>query len=796
MSQGAYSLKASRSSTSTEPACAGARSVAAAKRADLQKGSRVRGCIALMLAAVAGACAPVGEIGRPEAALPGTVLSRMWEPSVLRLEETETRHLDFSSAADHRALGEGWDDRLIHDGQWIWSTSIDSEVVFEVLRPRDRILAFVAGQHHAPPFGPQSITVVWNTTPLGVCRFSEKDGWTPRTFQFVVPEKAQVKGRNTLRFLSRFAVSQRSFSADGTGDPRRRSFRLSTVHFVDDEAELSVGAAVAARRSTFGDGTISQPPATLLRFPFQVPAGRTFFTLDAPPGAVIRVAWDYGAGPRERVIRARGVDAASRPLQVDLSPIAGQYAELIFDTSEADWAGEDVVWLRPILWNDGSDTTGARADVPAAPDFSGVRNVVLVLLDAMRADAPGFGGNPRKPSPFLDSLAASGLRFARAYAQGSYTYTSTASLLTSRNAIQHGVRGYPQRLAESVVTTPQHLSQSGIYTGCIAENPNVGTDLGVDRYFDFYQAAVPDFEGGSRTTPRERAATLAALEFLERHKDRPFFLYLHYVPPHSPYSAHNPHASSYTIDPAPGIPPDPEPMKEVNRGERPAPREAVLQLRARYDENMRMADEIVRELCAGMAQLGYGPETVLIISADHGEDLGEHGRFGHGTTVYETALRIPLLVVRGPQPSGPAVLRHDPVRSIDILPTVCALLGIDPPEGISGKSVLAPPAATSDTSIVAHALSDHPLPLEAFVTPRYKLIRDSGSCVTEVYDLLLDPGEKVNLATRSPALTHRLLAEAEAWRARQEASAVLPTSGEGAMDSEKAKQLEALGYVQ
>jgi arylsulfatase A-like enzyme len=333
---------------------------------------------------------------------------------------------------------------------------------------------------------------------------------------------------------------------------------------------------------------------------------------------------------------------------------------------------------------------GAAAAAPAPP------NVLLVVLDAARADRLTPYGYGRPTTPALAALAAEGALFERHYAAGTDTYSSVPRLLSSRPLslpLFHAAlsaEGARPETAESLRwepdagyrLLPRALSAAGWRTALVSAHPAMDPSSALGRAFGDVLEASP-------LEPPAAAAALAASWLRENAKDGPFFLYVHLMAPHGPYPP----------DPAAGpLAPPETPGLEAVRRRMSAPLDVsaaswsaaeLAVLSSLYDAKLRAADGAVAALLAELDRLGLAQDTLVAVTADHGELLGEHGRILHGGPAYEELLRVPLLL-RYPR-AVPARRRSAALTSaLDLAPTVLDYCGVRP-EGASfaGRSLRA-----------------------------------------------------------------------------------------------------------
>jgi len=404
-------------------------------------------------------------------------------------------------------------------------------------------------------------------------------------------------------------------------------------------------------------------------------------------------------------------------------------------------------------------------------------HLVLVVIDALRADHLHCYGYRRKTSAAFDRLASEGVRFERVYSQASWTRAASASLLTGRYPSSHGCLGREGLLGEQEVTLAELFGPAGFQTAGFVANPNFRRRFGLAQGF---QTWVELFVG--QKMPQLIPATevnRALRGFLERRSSgRPLLLFLFYLEPHAPYA-----------------PPAGLAQRFLPRRRQPGHREV---LRARYDGEVVAVDQAFAELRAELERRGLWNESLVVVTSDHGEELGERGSYGHGHSVFEEQLLIPLILAGPALPKGAVVTA--PAQQIDLLPTLAALFGIEPPPGLEGRSLLplieagaAAKASSIDRPIfVEQTLGE--VHFEALVAGRWKWIHNFRHDNDSFFDLEQDPGERVNRVAQDPGRAAALRERAERLRARARAAAH-GAPLEQPLTPEERRQLEALGYL-
>lgn len=429
-------------------------------------------------------------------------------------------------------------------------------------------------------------------------------------------------------------------------------------------------------------------------------------------------------------------------------------------------------------------------------------NVLLIVLDTLRADRLGAYGSTRGLTPFLDELAASGVVFENAYAASSWTSPSIASLFTSRHPVQHGVVGFESVLGEGEATLAESLRALGFTSGGFSANFRIAEALGYGQGFDVWRAYLtsPDErEAGPKVPARYvRQQALAWLSSVwDREAPRPVFLYVHFMEPHSPYD-----------------PPDPVRERIVPRA---SPEEAdtanallvglrfgdlsdqqVALLAELYDAEVATLDAELRTLFGELRATGFLEDSIVVVVADHGEEFREHGMLLHGITLFEPGVRVPLLLVGPGLDAGRRVAQ--PVSLLDVAPTLLDLLGAPAQEPFEGRSLLPQVRGQADDVPPRDILLDlapKPDPKEVRTHSR-GLVRGSRKLLVDpdgrsrVFDLARDPAELAASGVKSEV--SELVAALESERAELESRAGAPVPA-AQLDAKTRDDLRALGYL-
>lgn len=395
-------------------------------------------------------------------------------------------------------------------------------------------------------------------------------------------------------------------------------------------------------------------------------------------------------------------------------------------------------------------------------------SIVLITLEATRADRMGFLGSRAGLTPTLDRLAREGLVFENAYAQSPATVPSHASLLTGTYPQFHRVTGAGIPLAASLPYLPDLLRARGYRTaafvGSLTLDPQSGFAPGFDRGLEVYGAGFrfPQAGEGRYSTVERRAGEVVAraVSWLARGPRAPFFLWLQLNDPHAPYEPPAPFAARFRS--------------------------------ARYDGEVASADAALSKLLAALRQHKVYDEAVILVVADHGESLGAHGEDTHGIFLYDETLRVPLLLkLPKSQMAGKRLAAR--VRLVDVAPTLLEAAGLPVPPAMQGQSLLRI-ARSPGVDQPASALGDSPRldfgwsALESWRAGRYLLVRAPAP---ELYDLTSDPGATRNLAQSSKAVFDTLASQLESFDRRVQGG----VSQEARLSSSELQKLASLGYV-
>jgi arylsulfatase A-like enzyme/tetratricopeptide (TPR) repeat protein len=396
-------------------------------------------------------------------------------------------------------------------------------------------------------------------------------------------------------------------------------------------------------------------------------------------------------------------------------------------------------------------------------------NLVVITLDTTRADRIGAYGARDIETPALDRLADEGVLFEQAVSAAPLTLPAHSSIFTGRYPPEHGVRdngGF--FLAPDQTTMAELLKARGYKTGAFVAAYVLAAKWGINQGFDTY---VDDFD-----LSQTRALSLSAIQrpanevldqalpWIEQAASAPFFAWIHLYDPHSPYRPPEPFAARYKDHP--------------------------------YNGEIAFVDSQISRLITVLRTRNLYERTVVVVMGDHGESLGEHGEAAHGFFVYNSVTHVPF-IVRTPFSLTAHRRVADPVRSVDVLPTVLDLIGAPSAAGISGVS-LVPLMTGAKTELGLDAYSEAMYPLHhygwsdlhALRSGRYKVI---DAPRPELYDVDRDPAETINLFGDRRVLGDRMIGQLRTIESGfTRTAAAMPAAD---VDPEARERLAALGYV-
>ncbi len=690
----------------------------------------------------------------------------------------------FGAAAAEQNQEHGF---LAADGRFAWAQR-RPDVVFRLATVEPRIALLDASL----PAGLQEQTakVTLNGAAIGTLELRGRR----RRYRIDLPEAQQRVGANQLSFVFR----QVTMPSDPDAPRLAAGFHSLTVGAASSAPllELLASDAPPPLSSEEQEGV----PAILQAGPTSV-----HYVMEARPGAELRFTPGLNGGARALGSRVRlsvrvesegsparelwsaEVSGPAREVVVGL-PFSGPgplRVSLQVEGPHHAWA----VWRAPrVVMPDGAAPTPEPRRAPTPAGLANL-NVVTIVLDAGGAAHFGCYGYTRATTPEIDRLAREGILFEQVFTPAVFTLSAMASVWTSQYHEQHHAgAAYDAALPRESPTLAEVLSAQGIHTSSLVANGMAGRGLGLDRGFNDYLRVPSPYD----------ADTLAemAMPLFQASRTGRFFAYLHFREPHFPYDPGPPYVTMF----GPDAPLGREQRTEmywtntVNARRVAATTEERAHLVRLYDGNLARADHAIGELRKALEAAGLWERTAVIVTADHGEALGEHGFIGHNEQLYDESVHVPLVIRL---PGGPAGRRVAGLADLlDLAPTIAEILGVRGQEGqrgFQGRSLLSriEGGAPHDFVVTRNA---GPRPQYAWRDLRFKLILNTRYGNQELYDLKQDPSEQEDIRERRPLLAslyrQRLLAWIETHRSNRVAHGKATV-----LTKEEMENLKALGYL-
>ncbi|MBI2896819.1 MAG: sulfatase [Deltaproteobacteria bacterium] len=705
--------------------------------------------------------------------------------------------MDFGTPARQKYSMGGWKsgwegDSDINGVSFTYASTNVSRVFFHWDHEGPATLVFRLRRH-----GSKNVSVYLNDQPIEGIRM-EEDGW--HEHRLAVPAEKIRRGDNRmlLRWNGVTEVGRGIQAAAAVdtirvipGAPDAAASAPTPILYSDLVSEMRIGGDE--------ESVIAVRPPTTLSYYLEVPArAKLGFRVGVEgPGALAAkvMVTAQGESPRQAWgARIRGGARSSwQEVLVDLAPFTGKIVRLDLVADGQDAAEARLGWAGPRL-------LGPRAPSPRS-GATKAKNVVVLLEDTTRADALSpWNKSTRVRTPALDRFSQEGIVFERAAAQESWTKPSVASVLTSLYPETHQAKTFDARVPQSVQLVSEIFREAGYRTCAMIANGYVSDRFGFDQGWDLYRNFIRD------NLPTHAQKTFGdSLQWIEQNKDRPFFIYIQTIDPHVPYDPPDEFLRLYDAAPYSGTVDQRRTADQLTdfKSKRlqfdPRDRE---RLRALYDGELSYHDKWFGHFLDRLRQLDLLSNTVIVYTSDHGEEFFDHGSVGHGHTLYQELLHVPL-VVRFPGAIQGGQRVADPVELVDIVPTVLEMTGHEVHQEAEGRSLVpylrggraeGPPVAFSEF------LEDR-----RSVTARgWKMVFRGGG--TTLFDLGSDPGETRDASDAAPiALRYLRIMLGQFlgspnkrtwWAATAEGAGARFEQERVEVDDTTREQLRALGYAQ
>lgn len=584
---------------------------------------------------------------------------------------------------------------------------------------------------------------------------------------------------------------------------------------------IAAGVAWQGLGEIYRETLVTHAPDTL-RLPLTVPARpRLELALGSlDEGAItFRVEIAKNGGNGVTVLEKR-IDSPGKwhETGVDLDAYAGTDVELRLSL-QGSQEGAIGLWGSPTIYSRQPSETAKGS--PQKP-----RGVILILTDTLRGDSLDVQGYGRQTGPAMSAFAAEGVRFAAAQSEVTWTKAALPGILTSLFPNSHGVVGFDDRLPASATTLAEVYRQAGYATMSLTSVFFAGRMSNLHQGFEVVHEAASLPPGRSSKTAKPYIERL--MPWLKEKRELPFFVFLHLYDPHYPYMPEEPfdrmwadptateqqklwqqQTRAYIGDPllrAVGMPSRSE-LEQATVD----PDKFIGQWRGWYDGSVRGMDDELGRLFAFLEQEGMEDEVLVALVSDHGEEFLDHDRTFHGQSLYSELTHVPMMLrLPGSLPAGKVI--ETPVQTLDLMPTLLVLSGLETPAKAQGRSLLplirgeqerVRPVFSVKPATTGDALTPPPRSLEAYAVTYegWKLIHNVAGRDErpefELFRLPEDQHNRRNVAAEHPAEVERLAKLIADWRKKVDAER-LPTNEEAAvaLSDEELERLRSLGYIQ
>lgn len=648
--------------------------------------------------------------------------------------------------------------------------------------------------------GTGALTPYVNGTAVQSVFFDEGGGWQEVTMSLPAVETQAGDNQLLLVFGDTTVVDGEPTAAEvdwlrvargaGAGDDGFEPPRFARL--VDE-----VTVAGEARRA------LTLPRPVSVAWHVSVPPGGKLGTSVAGLGSAtasgsveVVVTPEGGTG---KTVASTAVSAGWQDLVADLSELGGQVVRLELRATPAEGGGGRIAFGEPAIWAALAGPTDAVSDRKP-------KHIVIVLTDTLRASKLKiYNPDSRVISLVIDRIAEEGVVFEQAQSPAPWTKPSVASILTGLHPMTHGAKTQAAVVPDSARFLGEHLKSMGWSTAAFIGNGYVSDKFGFDQGWDRYRNFIR--EGADTDAPN---IYREAGDWAEQHKDDKFLLYVHTIDPHVPYDP--PQEDLERYDPRPnydGIV-KPRSTGDLLAKAKKNPPLVVFsesdkrRLEALHDGEITQHDVEMGKFIDRLVRLGIWDDTLFVFVSDHGEEFEEHGSWGHGHSVYQELLQVPLVMrFRGGIPAGVRV--PSSVSTMDISPTVLEVAGLAPLPNAEGRS-LVPLFRGGRFDVPAVAFSEWGDNRRVAVAGPWKFIL-RGNLTTAMFDLSADPGEQNQLDVTDFPIAGRYtrILQGQFLGASDRANWFASEQGEGQrlvgegqetqMDAATCEQLKALGYV-
>jgi len=721
------------------------------------------------------------------------------------LEETERIDIGDPNAA--LFFSQGWS-KLEKEG--VWATSLTSEIKFYTFLPhKKQEIVFTCHPFTYPNSPPQTIEVRLNGEYIDKQRLEKEE----KEYSFVLSEQLLRKGENILTLGFNYAKSPLE---TGKGkDKRNLAVWFRSIHF---PAKGSYGQHVFLKDDVIYFTPLSQinyylklPRTARLQFEFEV-EGTMLDRMRSDLNLEVSTTEEGEQAEEVFKLNLSDLSEKKKKCDVDLGQHAGKIIRLSFNlNSQGEGTLTDLAQvygkMSKLLIRGEKKPPPVEKDRPQpAGDLERIAktNLIIAILDAVNPGYMSCYGCEEKTTPFIDNLAQEGIIFTRAFAQASWTLPSTVSLFTSFHPLSHKVWSRERRLADKAFTLAEALKEKGFKTCGMTANASASSVYNLFQGMD-EEIELFDWEEDKLKSQKRLKVIWAedfvepAREWISRNKGEQLFMYIHFLQPHTPYnpppSFLDEKAQSYSgpLKNEESLMPRRLHLEELTEAD-------IEYLKANYKGNLKYADYYLGEIMGILKDFGLFENTILVVTADHGESFLEHGVFGHSHNLYDEEIRIPL-IMRFPKKYGLGGKKVDAlVQSVDLMPTFMDIYEQDEViESLQGKNLypLIYGGEEFGQRFILGSLSkpfvEEETRSDMLRDEEYKIIKIKDE--TYLFDLLTDPGEKNNIFLQRPIISNFYHQQLLKMRRELLDGEDLAMKGKFIINKKTREHLRALGYI-
>ncbi len=430
---------------------------------------------------------------------------------------------------------------------------------------------------------------------------------------------------------------------------------------------------------------------------------------------------------------------------------------------------------------------------------SEVKNVVFVLVDTLAARHLGAYGATNSPSPNIDKLASGSVLFERAYSPAPWTKPAVASIFTGVMPSTHGVLSIDDILGSEEKTLAEYFKENNFSTAGFVTHTLISPELGYAQGFDSYET-IP-FKGNVHNVVSSEKVTNMAIQWMKnqnRDQKNPFLLFVHYFDPHNNYHQHPDfdRTSWYNGPLKSGMD-----IRELRNKIPEMTPDDIRFLKGLYDEEIGFTDRNIGRLLSTLDELEIADDTIVVLTADHGEEFLDHGAIGHSRTLYDELIHVPL-IVKIPGQSKPQKIK-EPVSTMDLLPTLLDLFSFKGDSKLQGVSLRAALTAGvgqggrdiySEVDFRSSAIKAYKIGL---IQDNFKVVLDKTDSSLELFNLSSDPKEQKNLNTIETERLSNMSKLVREYQAKYQSDFEIPNGKKQIKTHtpEEVEQLKSLGYI-